>query len=243
VAATTRDGDTKTRSGLAILIIAVSVGGIVAISVTLLLVVDTSQRSDTAQLIFSSVLPLFGTWVGTVLAFYFARDNLRAATESARSLSGLADQQQIKPVSDVMIPDSAWLAYDLPAGTKPEDVKLADLHARMRTIDPPSRRLPIRTPQGAVEYVLHDATLTAYAESVGETTTTLTKTLADLLASAKFKELVSAIGFVGKGASINDARGVMSSIKHCNDVFVTESGKRDERAVGWLTNTLLAGVQ
>ena len=29
----------------------------------------------------------------------------------------------------------------------------------------------------------------------------------------------------------------------CNDVFVTASGKRDERAIGWLTNTLLAGVQ
>jgi hypothetical protein len=32
-------------------------------------------------------------------------------------------------------------------------------------------------------------------------------------------------------------------MKYCNDVFVTETGKRDERAVGWLTNTLLAGVQ
>jgi hypothetical protein len=26
-------------------------------------------------------------------------------------------------------------------------------------------------------------------------------------------------------------------------VFVTASGKRDERAIGWLTNTDLAGVQ
>jgi hypothetical protein len=54
---------------------------------------------------------------------------------------------------------------------------------------------------------------------------------------------VEAIGFVAKNASVADARRVMGSINHCNDVFVTETGKRDERAIGWLTNTLLAGVQ
>jgi hypothetical protein len=36
---------------------------------------------------------------------------------------------------------------------------------------------------------------------------------------------------------------VTASIKNCNDVFVTDTGKRDEPAIGWLTNTLLAGDQ
>jgi hypothetical protein len=35
----------------------------------------------------------------------------------------------------------------------------------------------------------------------------------------------------------------MSSIKSCNDVFVTPTGKKDERAIGWLTNTQLAEIQ
>jgi hypothetical protein len=235
-----QDGESKTRTWIAIAIVVVSVIGIAAIAVTLLIVAD-ENRADMAQLVFSSVLPLFGTWVGTVLAFYFARENLQAATESARVLTGLAEPE--KPVEDVMIPATTWLAYDLPAGANAEDVKLAELHNRMRAIDPPSRRLPIRNAAGAVLYVLHDSTLTAYAEHVKETTTSLTKTLGDLLKEPAFKELVSAIGFVAKGASIGDARRVMSSIKHCNDVFVTDSGKRDERATGWLTTTLLAGVQ
>ena len=46
-----------------------------------------------------------------------------------------------------------------------------------------------------------------------------------------------------RAATVAEARTVMSSIAHCNDVFVTASGKREERAIGWLTNTLLAGVQ
>ena len=35
----------------------------------------------------------------------------------------------------------------------------------------------------------------------------------------------------------------MVSIENCNDIFVTPNGAPEERAVGWLTNTLLAGVQ
>jgi hypothetical protein len=35
----------------------------------------------------------------------------------------------------------------------------------------------------------------------------------------------------------------MRSIDNCNDVFVTPTGKRDERAIGWLTNTQLAEIQ
>jgi hypothetical protein len=73
--------------------------------------------------------------------------------------------------------------------------------------------------------------------------TSLTKTLGHLLAVPEYKDLVSAIGLVAKSASVGDARRVTASIKNCNDVFVTDTGKRDEPAIGWLTNTLLAGVQ
>jgi hypothetical protein len=105
------------------------------------------------------------------------------------------------------------------------------------------RRLPIRNASGAVLYVLHDSTLAAFAEKVHKSTLTLTETLGDLLADPEYKALVEAMGFVSERATIADARTAMASIKDCNDVFVTPSGKADERATGWLTNTLLAGVQ
>ena len=41
---------------------------------------------DTTQLLLSSLLPLFGTWVGTLLAFYFSRENFKAAAESGTAL-------------------------------------------------------------------------------------------------------------------------------------------------------------
>jgi hypothetical protein len=71
----------------------------------------------------------------------------------------------------------------------------------------------------------------------------LNRTIGDMLNVAEYKQLIEAIGFVAERATVADARAVMVSVINCNDVFVTTSGKRDERAIGWLTNTLLAGIQ
>jgi hypothetical protein len=232
-------GDVSTRRWLAFGLVGLSVIGVVVIA-TVAIAEAGNSRAETSRLVFSSILPLFGTWVGTVLAFYFARENLQAATESTLALTG---RETATPVTRVMIRESDWIAYDAGTDERVEDIDLPALHAKMREIDPPSRRLPIRNPSGAVLYVIHDSTLTAYAESQGQSTPTLDKTLGDLLAVPEFKELVEAIGFVPERATVADARRVMASIKNCNDVFVTTHGKRDERATGWLTNTLLAGVQ
>jgi len=231
--------DVLTRKWLAIALVAASIIGIVAIS-AIAIALAGSTRAETSRLVFSSVLPLLGTWVGTVLAFYFARENFQAATESTLRLAGI---ETATPVTQVMIRESDFVAYDLGTGDRVEDVQLAALRQKMQALVPPSRRLPIRNASGAVLYVIHDSTLTAYAESQAQTTATLNKTIGDLLRDPSFKELVEAIGFVAEKATVADARAVMASIKNCNDVFVTTSGKRDERAIGWLTNTLLAGVQ
>jgi hypothetical protein len=230
--------DVKTRTWLAVGIVGAGIGGVVVLSVVALAFAD--DRSATSQLVFSAVLPLFGTWVGTVLAFYFARENLEAATQSTLALTG---RETETPVTQVMIREADFVAYDLGTSDSLDAVPLAAVRDRMRQLTPPSRRLPIRNAVGAVVCVIHDSTLSAYAESVAQTTERLDKTLGDLLAVPEYKELVEAIGYVPETATIADARRVMGSIKNCNDVFVTSSGNRDERAVGWLTNTLLAGVQ
>jgi hypothetical protein len=234
-----RTSDAATRNWLAVGIVGASIAGIVLTSMVAIALAG-NDRAATSRLVFSSVLPLLGTWVGTVLAFYFARENLQAATESARVLSGL---DTATPVTQVMIKEATFVAYDLGTGQSADAVPLAVLRDKMRNMVPPSRRLPIRDASGVVLYVIHDSTLTAYAESVGQTTQSLDKTLGDLLAQPSFKELVSAIGFVSEKATVADARDVMGSIKNCNDVFVTPTGQSDERTTGWLTNTLLAGVQ
>lgn len=239
MAAAPKAGDASTRKWLAAGIVFASIVGVVATSIVAIALAGKS-RAETSRLVFSSLLPLFGTWVGTVLAFYFARDNLEAATQTTLAIAGL---ETATPVAQVMIREADFVAYDLGTNQTPDSVPLSELRDKMRAMVPPSRRLPIRDASGAVPYVLHDSTLTAYAESQGASTTTLTQTLGDLLKDPDFKALVEAVGYVSEKATVADARSVMGSIKNCNDVFVTKNGKPDERAVGWLTNTLLAGVQ
>ena len=232
-------GEAATRKWLAFGIVGVSIVGIVILATVAIWLAD-ENRPEMSRLVFSAVLPLLGTWVGTVLAFYFARENLQAATESTLALAG---REMAVPVSRVMIPEADFIAYDLGTSEDVNAVPLAAVHAKMGEISPPSRRLPIRDVSGAVLYVIHDSTLTAFAESQGQASVAIDKVLGDMLAVPEFMELIEAIGFVHENATVADARRVMGSTKNCNDVFVTSTGKRDERAVGWLTNTLLAGVQ
>src|SRR5690348_14978704 len=131
-----RTADVLTRKWLAVGIVGASIFGIVVTSIVAIIAAG-AERAETSRLVFSSVLPLLGTWVGTVLAFYFARENLQAATESTLALVGL---ETSTPVTRVMIRESDFVAYDLGANDRPEDIPLAAVRDKMRTLTPPSRR-------------------------------------------------------------------------------------------------------
>jgi hypothetical protein len=234
-----RTGEAWTRTLIALVVVGASllcIGVISGVAIGL-----AHDRAGVSRLVFTSVLPVLGTWVGTVLAFYFARENLEAATSNALALTGR--EREVK-VTDVMIHEADFVAYDLGTGEKAEDVKVSVLRAKMQEIAPPSRRLPIRDASRAVIYVIHDSTLSAFADKQGKTIDDIADmTVANLLADDEYKKIIEANGFISQNSTVAEARRVMASIELCNDVFVTPTGKRDERAVGWLTNTLLAGVQ
>jgi len=232
-------GDAWTRQLIALVVVGASLVCVAAISG--LAIGFAKDKASASRVVFTSVLPVLGTWVGTVLAFYFARENFEAAASSTLALAGR--DREVKVV-DVMIHEADIVAYDLAAGDKPDDIKLSDVRAQMTKISPPSRRLPIRDPARAVLYVIHDSTLSAFADKQQKTIDQIANlTVGDLLSDAEYKGILEANGFVSREATVAAARTVMSSIPQCNDIFVTASGKRDERAIGWLTNTLLAGIQ
>jgi hypothetical protein len=232
------DSNGTTRHWLAIAIVALSVIGIAVASGIAIGFATATDRAGTTRLVFTSTLPLLGTWVGTVLAFYFARENLQAATESTLRLTGRPKPST--PVQEVMIPKAQIDSYDLKPGETADEVKLSDLNARMQSSK--RRRIPILSDSGAVLYVVHDSTLASFADSVNKhpNDPTFTEKIADLLKDDQFKKPVEAIGFVGPDAILAEARAAMRSIEQCNDVFVTRNGKKDDPMIGWLTNTDLA---
>jgi hypothetical protein len=236
------DGNGLTRHWLAITIVALSIVGIAIASGLAIGFATATDRPDTTRLVFTSVLPLLGTWVGTVLAFYFVRENLQAATESTLRLTARLEPRT--PVQQVMIPKAQIDSYDLKAGEDPGRVKLSDLSSQMQSAK--RHRIPILNETGAVLYVVHDSTIASFADSVNKDPSDpnqFTETMADLLHNDDFRKAVEAIGFVGPDAVLAEARAAMRSVERCNDVFVTTNGRKGDPIIGWLTNTDLAGLE
>jgi hypothetical protein len=239
---TNMDRDARTRALLATAIVLLSLVGIGLACAAALYFSPEQNRPEMARLVFASVMPLLGTWVGTVLAFYFARENLQAATESTARLLTRAQPQPGTPVREAMIPMSRIVAYGLAVGADMRAVPLAELYKKMA--DAGFARIPILASSGAVLYVLHKATIDSFAGSLqpAKDPLALTETTGDLLNRPDLAKLVEAIAIVGPNAVVEDARTAMRSVEGCNDVFVTTSGKRDDPVIGWLTNTDLAGM-
>lgn len=233
--ATRTPQESRTRTWLALAIVGLSVVGIAAVSAVAMIWASDADRPEAARLVFSAVLPLLGTWVGTVLAFYFARENLQAATDSTIRLAG--GLRADTPVTEVMIPRTAITAVKLAANQNAEDVPLADL---VSLLGPGRRRIPILDSKDAVIYVVHEATLTAFAAAAGKQLSQLTEKMSDLLARSELAKAVQAIAVVPPTAVLEEARARMKAVEGCNDVFVTSGGQRQDPVVGWLTNTDLA---
>jgi hypothetical protein len=87
----------------------------------------TQGNQDNVKYVFGAILPLLGTWVGTVLAHYFQKENLAAATQSITNLASKVagtDKLQATLAKDVMIrPDQIATLPDKYIGQKVKDVK------------------------------------------------------------------------------------------------------------------------
>jgi hypothetical protein len=230
-----KKSDAGTRSLIADVVVFFSLFGIAAVSGAALWLTD--DRPGMARLVFVSILALLGTWVGTVLAFYFMRDNMSAATDNTARLLGLRSST---PVTEVMVPKARMIFHVVAPGADARTVKLGELYQTMR--DAHVARIPVLDASGAVLYVFHKSTIDAFSASLNppKKPETLTEDVHALLGNSDLERMVEAIGFVRPGALIVEARKKMRSIPGCNDVFVTSSGAKTDPVIGWLTDTDLA---
>ena len=79
---------------------------------------------------FTATLPVFTTWVGTILAFYFSRENFEAASRASGGTgSAVATPRQI----DFYMKNNRWAAvpkYDM-TGKTAAAVSLSDIYAKI----------------------------------------------------------------------------------------------------------------
>jgi CBS domain-containing protein len=219
-----RREEARMRNDLAKWIVIVAMGGVVVLGATII-VTSSTQVNQSAQYVFNAVLPLFGTWVGTVLAYFFAKENFEAAGRMAKELSPQEALLAI-PITTIMTKNVTGFKKD-----DKVDPVIKEL------LDKKIKRLIVLKPDNSLEGLLYLDQVVGYMYNIPEADRSK-KILADLLDKAL--ELGETPAFVAETASLADAKREMEKIDGGKVVFVTKSGRADEPVLGLLTNTDIA---
>jgi hypothetical protein len=198
-----------------------------------------TQFQQTSQLVFNSLLPLLGTWVGTVLAYYFSRKNFESASNSVERMVTLTVEQKLGQLSveKEMLRLPTITLHQIPAGNSAEHVAIRDLTAKLGG---KITRIPIVDSNGVVLYIVHQSVLYKFlAEQAlqGKTPDEIKQlTLQDLVDDAELKNWVSNIAYIDEKATVADAKLKMEQLTGCQDLIVTKTGAKSEPMLGWMTN-------
>lgn len=222
----------------------------------------TQDPLEANKWVMASVLPLIGTWVGTVLAYYFSKENFRAANEASKDLLRLTTERLAQtPARDKMIP-FADIVGAIPApgdDLKTVDLAVLETQFETETLSDGRRisRLFILRKDKSCLAILHRSTWyemknVAFKKvdaqgkrPLGD----LTKgTFADILAEKTEGRptmdfgtfIVEMTAYVAENASLRDVKLKMEKIQGCQDVIVTRTGAPAEPILGWITATEIA---
>ncbi|MGX1096636.1 hypothetical protein [Amorphus sp. MBR-141] len=187
-----------------------------------------------------AVLPLVGTWIGTVLAFYFSNDSFQLASSEARKTASEARDAKLRQISvtEAMVPLSRIQAIEANPpnwGSAFFDTEVLGL------LNKKVGRIPII---GSQAYgVIHDSVVRDYAWQNGIPPTANTKNVplkAFLTHPSIAPIFTNSVAFVGPHATLADVKAAMEKASvsgyPCRDVFVTEDGTPTGTPLGLITN-------
>jgi hypothetical protein len=218
---------------------------------------EDKTTADNIKGLFNVLLPVIGTWMGTLLAFYFSKDNFEAASKQAKDLASQmnnasAKLQELK-VGDIMIKpsDSSLLVVNGLADFKTRP--LTELIKRMD--DSHSDRLPVldkdtmkfifliyrTTIERFIVALTNDKNVTIPGKAV--TLDIIPKLTMDDMYNSNFKlfqDIMAIKGcFIPMTATLDKVQQAMLDNTICQDVFITQTGSRDEKVEGWITNNMI----
>lgn len=211
---------------------------------------DAAVVIDTTQLLLSSLLPLFATWVGTVLAFYYTKENYQAAKQDTLDIVASINQRLSKrKVGDEMLRRSQIVSQLIRSGDFSK-VKISETAQQFQQTTPagkPITRLLLVDEQDKFLGIFHRATwdqmlvagLTKVPPVVLETDTL------DRLISLPFRAdssrkyadyIKESIAFVSIDKSLAEAKSRMEEKLDCQDIIVTQNGLATDPVLGWISN-------
>ena len=228
--------------------VALSTLGFSGAALTILAGLAIWANATTAKDIFIIVLPVIASWVGTILAFYFGRENFESASKQSREtnqqlqqmVERLTPEERAKvPVTNVMRRLPQIVSAKIPQGKREQDITLQDLR---KNFSDTISRLPVVDADDKPMYMIHDSSIDKYLADKGKDKET--DTLATFLDEEKKKgnEYGLNKGFVvvSEKATLDEAKRKMEEAKVCQDIFVTKDGTANESLTGWISNIRMA---
>jgi hypothetical protein len=212
-----------------------------------------TDKGTASTLVFNALLPVFGTWVGTLLAFYFSKESLDSATKNVNELTRVVtgmDRLKSVPALEKAIPLSAIYIPKDPQTQQP----LTNLQQIIDAMKKEGRqRLLVFRTGNAIERVLHlsaiESFISNYAlhpptdnpKAVGQLT------LSDLIAVSELDQMTAqSFAAVPQSATLADAKTAMEqkskqlgNLGSCEDVFITQDGTATLPVLGWITNDII----
>jgi hypothetical protein len=221
--------ESKVRAWLGIGVIIISILALVLVGIKII----ANNEGEDAKFVYSSLLPLVGTWVGVVLAFYFGKENYEAVSKDYRQIIDKLSPEVLDdiPAGQIMISRKTMISRKW-SELKGQSIK----EVRDFLMNVEKSRLPILNDKGKVIYIIHTSMLSRPEKDAqgnsqppkdNEKMETFVKRY-----EAIFGQIVEA----KREDKVETVRGIMNSKPGCKDVFVKGA---DETTIGWLTDTLI----
>ena len=231
------------RYYLSLIIIATALGILILLSVLIIQKGDP-QNQVKPQTVFTAIIGLIGTWVGTILAFYFSKESFDAASKNTQTLiDKVVTGQQI--LQETVVTE-AMIWFDDIAHV-PIDVNNTQSFLLKNLLNDHLNkfyRLPFINADQKVWGITHRSVLDRFMTTAalnGENINELS--LQDLLNSDIKTQVLTGFDTIGPKQSLADAKEAMEKASKndimCSDIFVTHDGTKNSRIIGWITNAVI----
>jgi hypothetical protein len=202
---------------------------------------DTDGAIEVLKYTFASLVPLWATWLGTVLAYYFSKENFQAANESVSKLvsqvTSVKEKLQSIKATSVMIPLLKMVRKNC---TTTQEINNFTIKEALEELKIKKRnRLPILE-NNILKYIIHASVFDRFVRNqivAGKSFNDLT--IADMAKSTDEivkNSLEKGAAFIGIEANLLEAKKIMDDNTFCNDVFLTKTGSPTEEVLGWITD-------
>ncbi len=223
-------GEAANRNRLATIIIWFTFVAIIVLA--LLYYLLSKKGADTMGDIFDTLIPLFATWVGTVLAFYFGKENFDIATKRYNKLIDKLSPDVLDDinVTQIMISKQTMVYKDL---TEVQGKKVQEIIDFLSEVK--KSRLPILD-NDKIKYVIHKATFLDALNELGNTVPAANYDFKAFISNAKYQKLASSFLTFDEAVILEKIRLALTKDSSVKDVFIIDKNKN---VVGWLTDTLI----